>query len=475
MLKFLQNNEKLFETVKSFTGLALGYGSMYGFYLVAARLLDLSESDKVFEGLVFLLLTSAMAKFGYDRLGLRVIGSFDRVFPRNFGQIFLKLMITPLIYSLAVLALIYILFISFPGMAKLISTDVFNNLIWLVPLFAYNHIVSQYLRGFRHPILSFIIQHGILYFIPLLLLVTGFSRNFEEVAVTFYISTGASIAVGTAVLIKDFLSREKTLKPAEFRLIFHSDLVYILMTSVLVFFYSGADIYLIKWVSETTTSSYLLSNKIALISSLGLVASNNMLAPRVSALYFEKKWSELFGEFVFAGKVASAASAFIISCLLCVLFMLQNFLGEDYTDLELFVTIFLLGQFINASVGGVNAVLQMMRKEKTVFYIQFFVILFSVPLYIVMIQNRGLTGAAIGNALSLTLWNVVAYGALLYYLREKAVISYIMVNLGIIIAIYVLTSVLKGFGINPAFLLPAVIGLFMIHFKISFVRQSAQV
>ncbi len=407
-LEGIKKNSNLVDTVISLLGVFIAYSAMYLFYFAAAKFLEKKETDILFEALVFVNFVSIIGRVGFDRLSLRLFGSYKDEYPINFKTTYKQLISIPFFFSVLISGLLYFTFTTFNEVALFQQYQKYTSYIFLIPLFTINFVFSQSVRGLRLRLQAFIIHMAIIYGLPLLFLLLNsfYKTTIVQIYHILYISGIISCCYGYFLLESKLSKKSYTLHENISLRDYKSDLMYILLSSLALYFYSGGDIFFINFLIDNQNSSeYLLANKSILIVSIGLVATNNMLAPKVANAYSQKAYKKLSQDFIENAQISSLFSTLICCGLILILDYLLIFLGSDYEIFEYLVLVFMLGQIVNSSVGGVNVVLQMTNNEKSAFQLLMLTILLALPTYYFLIINYGIIGAAIANSLSLVFFN----------------------------------------------------------------------
>lgn len=150
---------------------------------------------------------------------------------------------------------------------------------------------------------------------------------------------------------------------------------------------------------------YAIGSRFAELATLGLVAINTGLAPRISKMYhsgqLESLQNLLTGTvwFSFAFTVCVAVFLTTLGPLLLSLF------GEDFTAAYTPMLVLLAGQTINVVAGSVGYLMIMTGRQKEAVTILFFVVLINIGGNLIFIPAFGMIGAAIATAVSIVLLN----------------------------------------------------------------------
>ncbi|MFM9986436.1 MAG: flippase [Flavobacteriales bacterium] len=168
---------------------------------------------------------------------------------------------------------------------------------------------------------------------------------------------------------------------------------------------------------ESEVGLFNIATRLASANSIVLLAVNSFAGPR---------FSELFARNDARGirKFARRSSSLIVVCSVPVLaliilfptFLFQLFGVEEVsTELIIALMVLLTGEAVNSLCGSVGLLLQTTGHQKIFRNIILFSAGFNLLLSLILVPYYGLTGAAIANAISTIVWNVVA----LYYVKRN--------------------------------------------------------
>jgi O-antigen/teichoic acid export membrane protein len=151
---------------------------------------------------------------------------------------------------------------------------------------------------------------------------------------------------------------------------------------------------------------YSIAARIALLTSFLLLVSNAAIAPKIAAMYHNKKTEELS---VMVKKTTRFLT--LIALTTSIIFIIfgkffLGFWGDDFvTGYPILVTLS-IGQFVNIAAGCSGLLLTMTGFEKTHGYISAIELIFNIILNIILINQYGALGAAIATAITVSLANV---------------------------------------------------------------------
>jgi O-antigen/teichoic acid export membrane protein len=160
------------------------------------------------------------------------------------------------------------------------------------------------------------------------------------------------------------------------------------------------------WADSEAVGVYNVARRIALLTSFGLIAINNIVAPKFAELYAQ-------GEIKTLGKLARNAAALTMLLTAPLLFLLilapawvLGLFGAEFTTGTTILTILAIGQFINAATGSVGYLLIMTGHEKLMRNNSLGAAVLNILLNVVLVPRLGITGAAIATATSIAAMNL---------------------------------------------------------------------
>jgi O-antigen/teichoic acid export membrane protein len=183
--------------------------------------------------------------------------------------------------------------------------------------------------------------------------------------------------------------------------------VFISISAMTVLGASVGVIMLGSMSGPTAAGIFGITNAAAALIALPLAAINTPLAPALVAVFADGNKIEL-------QRLATRAarSAFLLSLPLGLIYILfgehlLRIFGEDFAAGHAALVILTVGQVINAAMGSVGVLLQMTGQERDVAVAHAFAVALNVVFNLIAIPIWGVVGAALGAAVSMTLWNVI--------------------------------------------------------------------
>lgn len=164
---------------------------------------------------------------------------------------------------------------------------------------------------------------------------------------------------------------------------------------------------LLGWVGLTTDAGiYALAFNIAFLSALPRAAVNALFAPAISRLFVRKDLAALQA-------LATQTAIWTLLGAICIALPLAllaepllSWFGPGFAAGATPLRWLLLGQVVTAGAGSQLYLLTMTGHEKTAAVLMLLNAAVNAVLCAVLIQSFGLTGAAIGSAITLILWNL---------------------------------------------------------------------
>ncbi|MCZ6772523.1 MAG: flippase [Proteobacteria bacterium] len=154
---------------------------------------------------------------------------------------------------------------------------------------------------------------------------------------------------------------------------------------------------------------YAIGSRFAELATLGLVAVNTVLAPRISELFHSKQPEQLQNLL----KAAAWFNLVFTVCVAVLLTVLGSFLlalfGEGFSGAYIPMLILLGGQMINALAGSVGYLMILTGRQNEAATVMFFVLILNIAGNFLLIPIYGMNGAAIATGISIVFWNVLLF------------------------------------------------------------------
>ena len=167
-----------------------------------------------------------------------------------------------------------------------------------------------------------------------------------------------------------------------------------------------ATIMLGMFKSDMEVGIFNVAVKVAVFTSITLVAINSIAAPKFAEFYGKKDIEGL-------GKVARQSTKLIFWTsfpILLAIFLFPSFIlgifGTEFKAGIFALLILTVGQFVNAISGSVGFILQMTGKEKVFQNIMLAATALNIALNAVLIPRYGINGAAVANMVSMVFLNL---------------------------------------------------------------------
>jgi len=162
------------------------------------------------------------------------------------------------------------------------------------------------------------------------------------------------------------------------------------------------------WGKSSSVGIFAVAYRTALLTSLILVAANNILAPKFAALYKQ-------GDMEALGSTArnSAKLTALIASPVVILFLLSpewvmGFFGSQFVAGGTALAILAVGQFVNVAMGSVGYLLIMSGHERLMRNAVTLTAILNIILNLFFIPRFGIVGAAVATALSVVTLNLIA-------------------------------------------------------------------
>jgi O-antigen/teichoic acid export membrane protein len=152
--------------------------------------------------------------------------------------------------------------------------------------------------------------------------------------------------------------------------------------------------------------AFFIVMRVASLVSMGLIASNVVLAPQVSKLYAQRRLEEL------RSSVRTNNSLILLTCLPLSLFLVVagwwvlSFFGEVQSRTYVSLIILVVGQLVNALCGSVGLLLNMTGHHKDTTRTLALSALLSLLLHLLLVPWLGILGAALASSTTTIFWNL---------------------------------------------------------------------
>ncbi|NPA71559.1 MAG: flippase [Gammaproteobacteria bacterium] len=284
----------------------------------------------------------------------------------------------------------------------------------LVPLLALTNIQAEMLRSLKHIITA--------YAPPLVLqqvILIGLAYNLKKYfrmltsknALMISLTTSTLIIVIQHLILHTKLPPKiKSVKPCYETHKWLRTSLPLLVTITSSAVLNQADIVMLGLlIGPKEAGVYTAATKTATLVSFLLAATNKIIAPTISELYTQKRYSHLanlirsINRLIFWPTLAT-----VIILVLGGPFLLKLF-GEEFTIAYYPLIILAMGQLINAVVGPVGYLISLTGYQNISALVLGFSALLNIILNAILIPYFGLIGAAIATASSIIFWNIALY------------------------------------------------------------------
>lgn len=359
-------------------------------------------------------LMAMMASMGINVSILRYVGQFN-----NRGEEY-KL---KLLYRYAVeLVVPFSLFLSILlyFFAGIIAGNVFHNLTYkpalefvalIVPFLALQNISVEFIRGLKKlKISEFLRSVNPLLLNILLLLIIGLF--IIDKMLPLY-TLGIGIALSTLFSVFYIVNRVYRIEYKSIDDFSKKELIStsipMLINAISLFLMTYISIFLLEVFSTTEdVGIFSIAVKLSTLISLILIIINTMFAPKISELYWNKRYEELQNVIYRATKLVFIVSSSIAIILISFSDFFLSLFGKEFILGNSVLVILVVGQLINAICGSVGIILNMTGHQKVLRNILIFSVFISIILNYTLIRKYGINGAAVASVVSMALWNILA-------------------------------------------------------------------
>lgn len=180
---------------------------------------------------------------------------------------------------------------------------------------------------------------------------------------------------------------------------------------------NSADVFILKanHVGTDLVGIYKTCTNISMLAATLLVALNTTVQPKITQLYTQQQYSEV-------QRIAARSSKLIFLLSLPVFIILLFFskyvmwlYGYEFMKGAACLTILTVGQVVNTVCGPVAQLMNATGYHRQFRNISFFGAIANILINLLLVPAYGITGAAVANAVSMILWNIVGT----VYIRKK--------------------------------------------------------
>ena len=349
--------------------------------------------------------------FGYGNGLIRFVSKYKAT--QNYNNLISYVTNTSII-NLCVVLPISFLFYFFP---EIIADNVLktSKLKDYIPLFGFMMFVNSFLilaeqtiRGLQEVKKSTIINTFLRLPFKIGLVVLFFNWGWQLKGYIIAEVLGSILAfIFLIVLIKRLLPRLSDFKRTNFNNEEKQYSLNLLITnSVLALGRHGDKIVLVYFLSTFELGIYSVTLTIAAFIPLVLTSVNSIFSPIISQLHSQNKLKDLEHYFQLSGRYI-----FLLSFPLMVFIFLfskpiMSLFGNDFIQGSVLLSLIVIGQLFNVSMGSVGLMLQMTGLEKTMRDISIITSLISFLLYFALISNWGLIGLGVVYIFNIILQNI---------------------------------------------------------------------
>ncbi len=418
--------------------------------------------------------------FGYGNGLIRFVSKYKAT--QNYNKLLSYLTNTSII-NLCVVLPISILFYFFP---EIIADNMLKTpkLKEYIPLFGLMMFVNSFLvlaeqtiRGLQEVKKSTIINTFLRLPFKIGLVVLFFNWGWRIEGYIIAEVLGSVLAfIFLIILIKRLLPLTRDFKRANFNNEEKKYSLNLLITnSVLALGRHGDKIVLVYFLSTFELGIYSVTLTIAAFIPLVLTSVNSIFSPIISQLHSQNKLNDLAHYFKLSGKYI-----FLLSFPLMVFIFLfskpiMSLFGNDFIQGSVLLSLIVIGQFINVSMGSVGLMLQMTGLEKPMRNISIVTSLVSFLLYLVLISKWGLVGLGVVYIFNILLQNIACTYVLNKHLNihlfHTEYIKLMVLFCGLCLASYFIVEGIN-FNSNSFFLGSVLLIIYVVFFFLWFLFFS---
>lgn len=397
---------------------------------------------------------------GYGNGLIRFVSKYNAT--QNYNKLFSYLTNTSII-NLCIVLPISFLFYFFPD---IIADDILKTpkLKEYVPLFGFMMFINSFLilaeqtiRGFQEVKKSTIINTFLRLPFKIGLVIIFFNWGWQLGGYIIAEVLGSVLAfIFLITIIKNLFPSLSDFKRTNFNKEEKKYSLNLLITnSVLALGRHGDKIILVYFLSTFELGIYTVTLTIAAFIPLVHTSVNSIFSPIISQLHSQNKLNDLAHYFQLSGKYIFLLSFPLIFFIFIFSKPIMSLFGADFIEGGVLLSLIVIGQLINISMGSVGLMLQMTGLEKPMRNISIVTSLISFLLYFLLISKWGLIGLGLVYIFNILFQNIACSYVLNKHLNihlfHYEYIKLIALFCGFCIPSYFIIEAIN-FNPNPLFL-----------------------
>ena len=284
-----------------------------------------------------------------------------------------------------------------------------------MPLVSLNNINAAALRGLHHVIWAQLMEPDIRYLIiTVSILIIGQFITVNKVETEYAMGINVVGAV-LALLIAARILRSKlpqkiySITPKYETRIWLMSSVPLVLAGGAQLINSQTDLIMLGVFSVSEeVGIYKVSVSLASLAIFFMMVTNTITSPYLAKMHVQGNHASLQKVMKISVTISTILSLPIIIILLLMgSDIIKVVFGAEFSPGSTALSILCIGQFICVSMGSAGVLLNMSGKEKIVMNILLFSALLNVILNAILIPLYGINGAAIGTAISTSIWHIL--------------------------------------------------------------------
>jgi O-antigen/teichoic acid export membrane protein len=315
--------------------------------------------------------------------------------------------------SIAIAVICAVLLVVWRGRLPAAATAILLPCCWLVPLMTLSAVQSQLCRGFKWIVTAFVFPMIVQ---PILTGLFAFAVVRSHALTSTSASAAIGVAIGIAVVLQALIFTKRRPVEARRSACAYDGRMWLRITTPL-WIICGFDIILnqldILMVTlrrgANAAGFYNAASITSAFVQLGLLSVNSIAAPTYASLYAEGRIADM-------QRLASRVSHWITWPAVVVVTILTVFgrpipdtFGPGFSSAYASTVILGFGQLVNCGAGTVGYLLGLTGHQDQSARVLGWSALANIAMNLAGITFFGLTGAAIGTAISMALWNLWLY------------------------------------------------------------------
>lgn len=186
--------------------------------------------------------------------------------------------------------------------------------------------------------------------------------------------------------------------------------VPMMISSAIVMIMGWSDVFILGFFeTEERIGVYSVAIKLATLVSFIYNAIGTIAAPQIASYYHNNNNIKLLETVSFSARVLAFCGIPIFLVIFLFAEPILNIFGDEYIVGVTVLRILLIAQLTNVLTGVVGPIFQMTGRQKALQNIILIALCFNIICSLLLVNDYGILGVAIGSAIGMALWNLIGY------------------------------------------------------------------